>query len=518
MRQHIRSKHSGCAEKIVENPAAGGPELPEEFWQQEYGIVFPKRSRKRKRKTSGEDSGEKDQFQIEPQEKCNMCNFTAMNTTGLKIHMRIHASKTAFKCYHCSFTAPTNTEVWEHWELTHPLSPFKVEEISMPESSGESADVQIEEQQDKTITDDYSNDIEEERVAEVKEKESIYYCFYCSFRSKSVDAVQNHWSVVHSESSSMDDSIKVKLNYPFKYKEIQVSSENSLLKPQCSNAEAESSYEFYLQQSHSDAQEMEIAGSRQEGWICQWCNELCDTEVKMKTHHSMFHSHLPLNFKKQDKNKMSKGYICPDCSFTTTFINVMKNHVLKHINLFKCKYCEKTFSCPANVSSHNVEEHPGMELKIESIQNYEALLEKIMAKVRWQKSGQSTDTNEVPPEPPIKVNAVAKKSTAKNAFRPNIIPYRVKAVARKSTNPHSRYLTSTKPSDKQVTKSNGFSYYGIPRGPVNLAKLNTYMVVGGHRMKVNCTTLAQLININPTIVLKDLKHDIKSLATLQKLK
>ena len=50
MRQHIRSKHPGCLEKIVENPAAGEPELPEEFWQQEYGIVFPKRYRKRKRK------------------------------------------------------------------------------------------------------------------------------------------------------------------------------------------------------------------------------------------------------------------------------------------------------------------------------------------------------------------------------------------------------------------------------------------------------------------------------------
>lgn len=517
MRQHIRSKHPGCLEKIVENPAAGEPELPEEFWQQEYGIVFPKRYRKRKRKISGEEVVEKsdNQCQIEPQEKCNICNFTAMNMTGLKIHMRIHATKNTLKCSYCTFTAATNSEVWEHWEINHPFSPFKVEDISPSESSGESTEIELNK---KVINDDYNNDIEEE-ISDIREEDSIYYCFYCSFRSKSLNTVQNHWNMMHND-LLQNDSTKMKSNYPFRYKEMRVSSEKSLIKAQCSKTQTESSYELYLQQSHNnDVQEIEASGLKQEGWICQWCNELCDSEVKMKTHHSMFHSHLPLNFKKQEKAKISRGYVCPECSFTTTFINVMKNHVSKHINLFKCKYCDKTFSCPSEVSTHNTEEHPDMELKIESIQNYETLLEKVMVKVKWQKSGQSADKNETSIESPPKNHAVAKKSTTKSAFRSNIIPYRIKAVARKSTNPHSRYLANHKIHNKeQEMKNKQFSYYGVPRSPINLAKLNTYMVVGGHRMKVNCTTLAQLINIDPKIILKDLKNDIKNIATFKKLK
>ena len=102
--------------------------------------------------------------------------------------------------------------------------------------------------------------------------------------------------------SLQNDSTKMKSNYPFRYKEMRVSSEKSLIKAQCSKTQTESSYELYLQQSHNnDVQEIEASGLKQEGWICQWCNELCDSEVKMKTHHSMFHSHLPLNFKKQEK-------------------------------------------------------------------------------------------------------------------------------------------------------------------------------------------------------------------------
>ncbi|XP_050490929.1 uncharacterized protein LOC126873772 isoform X2 [Bombus huntii] len=519
MRQHIRSKHPGCPEKIVENPAAGGPELPEEFWRQEYGIVFPKRKRKRKTQMSGGEVTEKaDDFNIEPQEKCNLCNFTAMNTTGLKIHMRIHMTKHILKCFYCSFTAATKSEIWEHWEVNHPFSPFKVEDISPSESSSESTEMELD---NKTITEDYSNDIEEEQISDAREDDSIYYCHYCSFRSKYLSTVQNHWNIMHNESTSQTDALKTK-SKPFKYNEIRVSAK-SLAKAQCSKTQAGSPYELYLQQSHSDVQEVESSGSKQEGWICQWCNELCDSEDKMKTHHTMFHSHLPLNFRKQEKTEMSRGYVCPDCPFTTMFLNVMKNHVSKHINLFKCKYCDKSFSCPSEVSTHNSEEHPGMELKIESIPNYESLLEEMMIQVKWQKfepiSDKNENSNPSRSELPRKNNAVAKKSTTKSAFRHNAIPCRIKAVARKSTNPHSRYLISNRIQDKQQeAKSKQFSYYGAPRSPVNLAKLNTYMVVGGHRMKVNCTTLAQLININPEIILEDVKSDIKNIPALKKLK
>nr|XP_034181441.1 uncharacterized protein LOC117604928 isoform X2 [Osmia lignaria] len=518
MIQHMRSKHPNCPEKLLPNPAAGGPELPDEFWKKEYGIVFPKRSKKRKRKISGEEITDHDSSleQIESQEKCTICNFIAMNLTGLKAHMRIHSAKTQLKCSYCTFVGSLKAELWDHWKQMHPFSPFKFDDQSLFESS---ADEPENIKSDKRSIDDYNDDIEEEHISDIKDDEINYCCYYCNYRGRSLDVVENHWSLMHSELKLEGNSSKFKSNYPFRYKEVHSLSGKAVIKGQCSKTEPETSYELYLQQTHDDVRIIEASGMK-EGWICQWCNEMCDSEVQIKTHHGMFHSHLPLNFKGHDKNKVPKGYVCPECSFTTTFINVMKNHVSKHINLLKCKHCDKTFSSSPQVSSHNAEEHPDMELKIESIQNYESQLENIMAKVKWQKTSpntQNTDEKEGIVEPG-KRQAVARKSTTKNTARPNHIPYKIKAVARKSTNPHSRYLLNNKMNDKQSVNSKGFTYYGLPRIPVNLAKLNTYMVVGGHRMKVNCTTLAQLINISPKIILKDVKHDVKTMAKLKRLK
>ncbi|XP_026670215.1 uncharacterized protein LOC108625488 isoform X2 [Ceratina calcarata] len=510
MRQHIRFKHPGCVEKLQKNPEAGGPELPDEFWQREYGIVFPKRTRKRKKKTVGDVAEKKEKQGPEQSENCSKCNFTAINSTGLKIHMRVHAAKTMLACSYCTFTTLMKAELVEHWDTNHHSLPLKFEEKPLAEHSNKLDD-------NSTLVDDYSNDIEEEHVVDVKQKELIFYCYYCSFFGKSVDAVQLHWRMMHKETSSPGD-VNSKSNTPFRYKEMQMTPGKSILKARTSKAQTESSYELYLQQSQSDIQDIDASSSKEQSWTCQWCNELCDSEVKIKTHHNMYHSHLPLHFRKQDSTKVSRGYACPECSFTTTFINVMKNHISKHISLFKCKHCDKTFTCPTEVSTHNAEEHPNKELKIESIYNFEPLMESLMAKVKWQKIEQNADIEKDLPETP-KRKCVAKKSTARNMFRPNIIPHRINAVARKSINPHSRFLAGSsviaKPEEEKCVQ---FSFYGVPKTPVDLSKLNTYMVVGGHRMKVNCVTLAQLININPKIVLHDLKHDVQHTATLNTLK
>jgi hypothetical protein len=69
-------------------------------------------------------------------------------------------------------------------------------------------------------------------------------------------------------------------------------------------------------------------------------------------------------------------------------------------------------------------------------------------------------------------------------------------------------------SGKEETNSHkSCSYYGITKNPVNLSELNTYMIVGGHSMRVNCLTLATLININPKVMLKDIKKDPRYIAT-----
>lgn len=116
--------------------------------------------------------------------------------------------------------------------------------------------------------------------------------------------------------------------------------------------------------------------------------------------------------------------------------------------------------------------------------------------------------------------AVARKSTTRSIVsnaRPG--PRVFKAVARKSTNPLPRYPSSAFMSYQSIsrsiktklevgeTESEPSSHYGIPSSPINLAELNTYMVVGGHNMRLTCLTLSTLININPKILLKDIRKD-----------
>lgn len=126
--------------------------------------------------------------------------------------------------------------------------------------------------------------------------------------------------------------------------------------------------------------------------------------------------------------------------------------------------------------------------------------------------------------------AVARKSTTKSVApctRPG--PRVFKAVARKSTNPRypPTFFASRLPANTQSTNVESeeektiryepFSHYGIPSSPVNLAELSTYMVVGGHSMRVNCLTLATLIDIKPKVLLEDIRKDPKYAASLSNL-
>lgn len=123
--------------------------------------------------------------------------------------------------------------------------------------------------------------------------------------------------------------------------------------------------------------------------------------------------------------------------------------------------------------------------------------------------------------------AVARKSTTKSIAsyaRPG--PRVFKAVARKSTNPLPRYPSSTFMSyrsiphsietelEMEVTESESPSHYGRPSSPINLAELSTYMVVGGHSMRLTCLTLSTLININPKVILRDIRKDSRYAAIL----
>lgn len=164
----------------------------------------------------------------------------------------------------------------------------------------------------------------------------------------------------------------------------------------------------------------------------------------------------------------------------------MFKHVSKHVKKYQCKYCEKLFTESFQISQHCVSHHPGNDSKIEIRKDYDTLIQDLMQ--RAETGGSSTT-----------YVGIAKKSTAKPVVRVRPFPKKFKSVARKSTNPLPRYPLGI----KFITE--GISYYGLPTDPIDLSTVNTYMVIGGHRMKVNCTTLSQFMDINPKLIVTDIK-------------
>lgn len=194
------------------------------------------------------------------------------------------------------------------------------------------------------------------------------------------------------------------------------------------------------------------------------------------------------------------------------------------------KQCECLyFSTPIRLSAYNTTKYSSPVVKTESIPN------SIMENLIVNQAKRSLDFSDVAMksiQKHISVlkggnasgghQAVARKSTTRSIVsnaRPG--PRVFKTIARKSTNPLPRYPSSAFMSyhaqsisrsiktklDAGETESEPSSHYGIPSSPINLAELNTYMVVGGHNMRLTCLTLSTLININPKILLKDIRKD-----------
>ena len=166
--------------------------------------------------------------------------------------------------------------------------------------------------------------------------------------------------------------------------------------------------------------------------------------------------------------------------------------------MYKCKFCDKSFCEPNQVALHTEQSHPGLEPKIESVQNYEEQLNDMLNRITSGLGLEYTSSE---------YHSVAKKSTARPIVRVRPSPKKVKSVARKSTNPLPRYPPGLK-FFNDFTNIKGISHYGVPRAPIDMGAINTYMVVGGHRMPVNCQTLSQLMDIDPQVLVVDIKKGL----------
>ncbi|KAG5317105.1 ZN507 protein, partial [Acromyrmex heyeri] len=486
MRQHIRAKHPHDPERIIHNPDAwGNTKLSNEFWEKEYGLP-PLKTKKRKLNTENNVSTTAASATTISSvsnrlEKCEVCNFTAVNYTGLRSHMRTHSHQHNLKCLYCTYSCSYKAEMVEHWESNHPSVPLKyTERLSATDSSSSKTKTKLPTPQKQDV-DTLKNEEGNSSSA------VIYGCVYCNLRSVSLPSIKQHWNLMHKDLKGSETSFAAK--FPFKFKEIRVSrlSKNPTKKDVIERNQAKQTENLLPV----------IIPKR--GWICQWCQELCETNNDRIRHHNMFHSHLPQKWKEQQQQQQkeqaqadtsirlpaySTEKYATNSKNLSSFESVVENLITKHVNQIE----------------------PG-DMKNKNDQNCNL----------------NTSTSKGNSH-----QAVARKSTTKSAIscaRPG--PRVFKAVARKSTNPRyppnffkpllEEHSTDVEYEEEEIQNKQFVSHYGIPSSPVNLTELNTYMVVGGHSMRVNCLTLATLINIKPKILVKDIRKDPKYTAILSNL-
>lgn len=290
IRQHVRVKHPYCPEKIIHKPNI--EKMSSEFWEKQYGVTFPGKSRKRK-KLSVEESINRTSVR----EKCEICGFMAINYTGLKSHMRTHGLRSHrqdFKCEHCTYKATFKAELLEHWELNHPEIPFKFQEVES--SSGETESELLSPKKQGSNVDDMSDDVEDEpmeTLTPANNPNMIYSCSYCSLRSNSLLSIRRHWGIVHKDSKSLEAG-----DMPFKYKEIRLPTSLS------SSKDSKDAVELL-----SDIGKPSPSMVQRHGWVCQWCREFCKTDNDRVMHQNIYHSHLPQNFKWQKQQQKEQDQL-----------------------------------------------------------------------------------------------------------------------------------------------------------------------------------------------------------------
>ncbi|XP_016839024.1 uncharacterized protein LOC100121415 isoform X2 [Nasonia vitripennis] len=468
--KHLRSQHKGMPEKVLENPNPQTSELSAEFWEREYGLVVPSQKKKRKKPEDSVNDSVREYA-------CDKCDFIAMNNAGLKSHLKTHEVRVKQKCEYCTFSSFNPSEMRQHWEVNHPHLEFKVEEAIVMSTSSNSGNSNV-----RTAK---KAKLDEEKKA------TVYYCYYCNMGSTSLDAIRSHWKMIHTNDSK---------SAIFKYKE---HSEPRVKCAYCAEPGTKSILVNHIWQKHGNDKPVLLVERDENGWMCKWCKgEFFTTKEEIDSHQKMFHSHLPMNYKIK-----RRIFSCKQCTFETLYFDMMQKHAKNHLNSYKCKHCVSVFKTFAAVKSHFKIAHPDKEPETCTIttddlnKEIETILSEaaVFSDVQLSPVKVSTSPVKTPPTSP----RIAKKSTTKQSVVIPMQPFpnKIKAVARKSTNPLPRYPAGTVFETENLP--NYVSYYGKPTVPVDLGSLNTMLAIGGLKMKVDCAKLAEMLNIEPTLKIKD---------------
>lgn len=119
MMQHVRTKHPDMPEKVIENKNTKTDDLTDEFWEREYGLVVPKKPKRRKRNFD-------ELSKVEIEHPCDQCDFIGNTGAELKNHLKTHELKIRRQCLNCSYQTYNAYEIRHHWEVNHPQREFLV--------------------------------------------------------------------------------------------------------------------------------------------------------------------------------------------------------------------------------------------------------------------------------------------------------------------------------------------------------------------------------------------------------
>lgn len=327
--------------------------------------------------------------------------------------------------------------------------------------------------------------------SEDEKKSTVYYCYYCNMGSIKLEKVRSHWKGNHKNDARTT----------FKYKE---HSENIVRCAYCAEAGTMAMLANHIKQTHGMSKETLLVEKEEDGWLCKYANEnRCKEEFifnkeEMDDHHRTFHPLLPLNFQLTHRT-----FTCKECNMDIPTVELVQKHAKIHLNAYKCKHCSKNFKSFAIVKQHFALSHPEFEPETRTINSddlnkeIDEIVEKcsVYSDLHLSPVTVSAPIFKSPPTSP----RIAKKSTTKQSVSPRRLikpcPLKIRAVARKSTNPLPRYPEGTY---FEIDEQEDYvSYYKKPFQSVDLSKIHIEMAVGGFKKKINCSILGTFgINID----------------------
>ncbi|XP_067015656.2 uncharacterized protein [Anabrus simplex] len=410
-----------------------------------------------------------------------------------------------FRCFYCSMSGKSLMLIHRHWEESHKVrnpnevnQPFRYKEL----------------------------DLENFRKGVVGK--NAYICMYCKIRG-SMEMLEEHHRVEHPGLDFKVDHIKV----PGLSR-----SESKAVLQNTDQFKSTKSSIVSMKDDGLSSSESAAGSSLELKFKCGYCNEDAMDEEKASVHHKVYHSHLPSNIIKvvdtpeKTPYKLAKGtaYECPKCQYTALKYGTVYEHIARHAKPYKCTLCNQGFAFPSKTRAHIMDSHPEVHPDDpDNIITDKAAQEEIKAlklqirlvDTRGQTSPeQSLNTSPVVPQSPVVKKAIARKSTTLSSQAAVMGNRRYHAVARKSTNPLSYGVNirvtpkqsepedsdSEMPSTSEIREE--FSYYGTRPDPVDLSRLTTLLSYSGQMVTVNCATLTQIWDLNPTVRVFDMKYSM----------